>query len=66
MPEKFSVKKYSQAMKDRAKKEHRVLFIWEQDKRFIEDPLEQAVTGCCGTMTLDQAKRIWAIINEHV
>ena len=60
-----SAKKYSQVQKDKAKAEKKVLFMWEMDKRYVEDENERIVIQCCGTMSLDRARRILAIIQEQ-
>lgn len=60
----FSAKKYSPKQIEIAKAEKRVLFMWEMDKRFMEDKNERCKIQCCGTMTHEKARRIWEIINE--
>ena len=65
MASAFSTKRYSQVQKDRAKQEKAVLFMFEMDKRFVEDENERIKISCCGVMTLDRARRIWAIVNER-
>lgn len=62
----FSAKKYSPKQLEIAKREKSVLFMWEMDKRFVEDPLDRCKIQCCGQMTRDKARRIWEIIQERL
>ena len=59
-----SAKRYSPKQKEIAKNEQKVLFMWEMDKRYVADLNDQAVIQCCGTMSLERARRIWAVILE--
>jgi hypothetical protein len=60
----INAKKYSPKHIEIAKAEKKVLFMWEMDKRFVEDENDRAVIQCCGTMSVERARRIWAIIQE--
>jgi hypothetical protein len=59
-----SAKRYSPKQKEIAKNEQKVLFVWEMDKRYVAGPNDQFVIQCCGAMSADRARRIWAIIQE--
>ena len=59
-----SAKRYSPKQKEIAKNEQKVLFMWEMDKRYVDDPKDRILIQCCGVMTTEKARRIWAIIQE--
>ena len=59
-----SVKRYSPKHHEIAKEKKIALFMWEMDKRYVEDHNDRCRIKCIGTMSLDKARRIWEIINE--
>ena len=61
----FSVKKYAPKHHEIAKARKRVLFMWEMDKRYVEDPNDRVLVQCCGTISPEKARRIWKIITEN-
>jgi len=61
----ISAKKWTPKHHEMAKEAKSVLFKWEMDKRYFDDENERSNIQCCGTMSPDKARRIWAIINER-
>jgi hypothetical protein len=61
----ISVKKYSPKHHEIAKAQKRVLFMWEMDKRYLEDANERIKIQCCGVMSQAKASAIWALINHR-
>ena len=60
----ISTRKWSPRHHEIAKEKKIALVKWEMDKRYAEDPNERIVIQMCGTMSLEKASRIWAIINK--
>lgn len=60
----ISTSKYSEKHLDIARENKRVLFKWEMDKRFVDDPANRSKVNVIGTMNEDRARRIWEIILE--
>lgn len=61
----FSAKRYTPKQKEIAREKKRVLFMWEMDKRFVEDVNDRSMIQVCGTMSRERARRIWEIIEAR-
>lgn len=60
----ISAKKWTPKHHEIAKEKKRALFMWDMDKRYVEDKNDRCRIQCCGTMSQDRARRIWSIIQE--
>lgn len=56
--------KYTDKHHEIAESTGRVLFKWEMNKRYIPDANDRAVIQSVGTMSPENARRIWEILLE--
>jgi hypothetical protein len=61
----FSAKRYSEKHHEIAKAAKKVLFMWEMDKRYMADVRDRSKIQCCGVISREKARRIWAIIQDR-